>query len=571
MKLVNTALIAIFLVACSDRGANSSAVAVTANPHATDAAALMLERGGHAVDAAIAAHAVLGLVEPQSSGIGGGIYMLVYERRSGKAVFHDGRENAPAGARADMFMRRGKAMPFLEAWQSGLSVGVPGAIAGYKAAHREHGKLPWKDLFQPAIALAEKGFVVSPRMEKMLSERVTAMGRLAKNPDTAAYFFPGGKPLKAGDLRKNPEYAHTLRRVAEEGISAFYEGDLPKQMAKAARARPNGGTLTAKDIADYRPRRSEAICEGFRDMTICAATPPSSGAVQIMMARLYDHLVDDDSSQADKIAAFVDAQRLAYADRDHFFGDPRFVDVPLQALMAPDYLKFRAGQRFEPSATPVHGDPLAFSDRSTDAGDWGVDTTEDAAGTTHLSIVDGEGNAVAMTASVEFFFGSSRWAGGFLLNNQLTDFAFKVPADGKLPANAVAPGKRPRSSMSPTLVLNADGSIRMLSGSPGGNSIIAYVFKSLLGVLDWGLTAQQAVDFPNIIARGEKVRVETSTPEGQAIADDLKARGYHVMEREGENSGLHVIVGPPAGRRGGLEGAADFRREGAVRKVPAER
>ena len=539
------------------------AMVAAANPHATDAAMLMLQKGGHAVDAAIAAHAVLGLVEPQSSGIGGGAFILVYERDVDSLVFHDGREEAPAGARADMFMRDGEAMGFVEAWQSGLSVGVPGAIAVYAAAHEEHGKLAWDELFQPAIELAEQGFVVSPRMAGFLP-RIAKYSRLNENPETSAYFFPNGKALQAGDLRKNPEYAATLRAVAEQGIDAFYKGQLAKLMSVAAHAEPNPGTLSVEDLADYQPRRREAVCGEFRELKLCSASPPSSGAVLVMFTGIYEHLIKETDSQEDRIAAFVDAQRLAYADRDYFFGDPDVVDVPLEQLISPAYLAHRASQRFEPSATPVHGDPLGFHSGVAAVYPWAPDTTEDVPGTTHLSIIDAEGNAVALTASVEAPFGSSRWAGGFLLNNQMTDFAREVPADGKPLSNAVAPGKRPRSSMSPVIMFDERGELLMVTGSPGGNSIPAYVAKSVLGVLDWGLSAQQSVDFPNLVARGEPVRVEVSVDGGQAIADDLKARGYNVQERDGENSGLHVIVVRPDG----LEGAADPRREGTVRSMP---
>ena len=284
-----------------------------------------------------------------------------------------------------------------------------------------------------------------------------------------------------------------------------------------------------------------------------------------MIAGLYDHLSADAENQADKVAAFIDAQRLAYADRDHFFGDPDAIDIPLQDLLDPAYLQHRAGQRVAPAATPQHGDPAAFFNRQAALNEWAADTTEEVPGTTHLSIIDGEGNAVAMTATVEAPFGSSRLVGGFLLNNQMTDFAREVPKDGRPVANAIAPGRRPRSSMSPTMVFDAEGELRMITGSPGGNSIPAYVAKSIVGVLDWNLSAQQAVDLPNLVARGEKVRVEVVDGVGQDIADDLKTRGYNVQEREGENSGLHVIVVNPDG----LDGAADKRREGTVDRIPA--
>ncbi len=541
------------------------AMSAAANPHAVAAATEMLKKGGHAVDAAIAAHAVLGLVEPQSSGIGGGGFMLVYQHEPAELIFYDGRETAPAGATVDMFMRDGEVLGFVEAWQSGIAVGVPGAIALYKSAHDAHGKLPWADVFQPAIRLAREGFEVSPRLAGFLP-RIAEYGRLDENPGAAAYFFPGGEPLQIGFLRTNPEYADTLSRVAEEGISAFYSGEIAQAIAAAAQEAPNGGTLTTKDIAAYRTAKREAICGDFREVDICTTPPPSSGAAQIMIGGLYEHLAADSTSQADKITAFVDAQRLAYADRDHYFGDPDAIDIPLDDLLDPVYIKHRSTERFAPDAMPTHGDPGMVLHQESAAALWGVDSTHEASGTTHLSIIDNEGNAVAMTATVEAPFGSSRWVAGFLLNNQMTDFAKEVSADGKPVANAIAPGRRPRSSMSPTMVFDADGKLLMVTGSPGGNSIPAYVAKTIVGVLDWKLSAQDAVDFPNIVARGAQVRVEVSVEPGKEIATDLVGRGYDVKESEGENSGLHVIVVRPDG----LDGAADKRREGVVETVPAQ-
>jgi len=286
-----------------------------------------------------------------------------------------------------------------------------------------------------------------------------------------------------------------------------------------------------------------------------------------MMAAMYDHMTTKDSSQADRLAAFVDAQRLAYADRDHYFGDPDEVDIPLDDLLNPIYLEHRAHERFAPSALPTPGDPASVLGGAPLANRWGTDTTQESAGTTHLSIIDSQGNAVSMTATVEAPFGSSRWANGFLLNNELTDFAREVSADGERPANAITPGRRPRSSMSPTMVFDQQGQLMMVTGSPGGNSIPAYVAKSILAVLDWQMDAQAAADYPNIVARGQKVRVEIADPLGKEIAQDLISRGYDVEEREGENSGLHIIVVHPDR----LDGAADSRREGTVGKfMPAD-
>lgn len=283
-----------------------------------------------------------------------------------------------------------------------------------------------------------------------------------------------------------------------------------------------------------------------------------------MIANLYDHLLPSEPSQIDRIQAFVDAQRLAYADRDHYFGDPDEVDIPLDALMNPNYLRARALERFAPDALPTPGDPSPFAANQDTVSHFGRDTTEEIAGTTHLSIIDQEGNAVSMTATVEGPFGSQRWAKGFVLNNEMTDFARAVPETGERLANAVAPNRRPRSSMSPTMVVNDANDLVLVTGSPGGNSIPAYVAKTLLGVLDWGMTAQEAADAPNIIARGEKVRVEVGEPGGQAIADGLNEKGYLVQAREGENSGLHLIHI----NESGLDGAADKRREGVVRQLP---
>lgn len=538
-----------------DRGA----IATAANPHAVAAAIEMLEKGGHAVDAAIAAHAVLGLVEPQSSGIGGGGFMLVYNHEDQSLAFHDGREIAPSAATPDMFMKDGEVLGFMESWQSGLSVGAPGAGSMYKSTHDDYGKLPWADLFEPAIRLAKQGFEVSPRMAMFLP-MVASRGRLDDNPATAAYFFPDGEALQANHLLKNPEYAATLTRIANEGIDAFYKGEIAAAIATAAQQPPNAGKLTAQDIENYRVARREVVCGDFREMKICTTTPPSSGGAQIMIAGLYDHLIASAKTQEDKIAAFVDAQRLAYADRDHYFGDPDSVGVPLDDLLNPDYIKHRATERIEPSAVPTHGDPGLVLRGEPLANLWGSDTTEEAFGTTHLSIIDREGNAVSMTATVEAPFGSSRWAHGFLLNNEMTDFARDYDPDAPPAANEIGPGRRPRSSMSPTMIFDKDGNILMVTGSPGGNSIPAYVSKSIIAVLDWKMSAQDAVDFPNIVARGERVRVEVNVEPGKAIADDLAERGYNVQERDGENSGLHIIVVRP----NELDGAADSRREGIV-------
>ena len=533
-------------------------MATVANPDATAAAAEMLAQGGHAVDAAIAAHAVLGLVEPESSGLGGGGFMLVFEAAEGELSFLDGRERAPAGARIDMFMENEAPMNYLKAWQSGRAVGVPGAVALYKLAHDRYGKLPWATVFEPAIRLAEAGFTVTGKMADTLA-RLAPIALIDENPGAADYFFPGGEPLAAGATVRNPAYAHTLRRVAAEGPKAFYEGEIAEAIVASAQAAPLGGSLTLEDLATYEAVEREVVCGPWRTLSICTASPPSSGAMQIMIANQYDHMVPAEATLADRVQAFVEAQRLAYADRDYYFGDPDRVTVPLEGLLDPAYLEHRASERPAPSEAPAHGDPAAVLGGPSLA-TFAPDTTHELAGTTHFSIVDGEGNAVSSTMTVEGPFGSSRWAAGFVLNNEMTDFARTYAPEAPEPANAVRPGARPRSSMSPSMLFDAEGQLLMVTGSPGGNSIPAYTAKTILGVHDWGLSVEEAVSFPNIIARGAAVRVETGVAPGAELAASLRGAGFDVQEREGENSGLHVIVVTESG----LAGAADPRREGNV-------
>ena len=541
------------------------AMVAAANPQAVEAGLRVLREGGHAVDAAIAVHTVLSLVEPESSGLGGGAFMLVHERASGETLVYDGRETAPAYVTPNLFLKGNEIMGFVESWQSGKSIGVPGQIALYKAAHDVHGKLDWADLFTDGIVLAEEGFEVAPKTAGALAnERLRAAIRLDDNPETAPYFYPDGEPWQAGSTIQNPAFAETLRRIANEGPSAFYEGAIAEAIVSSANAAPNGAAMTLEDIADYEIKVRRPLCQTHGEHRICSAPPPSSGGVsQNMIFGLYQRLEpnnEEEMSEEAFLQAFVDAQRLAYADRDHYVADADFVSVPSDDLINPDYLDARAGERFAPDGRSAPGDPGEVLGRGSIVGMWGRDTTEDAPGTTHLSIIDREGNVVSMTATIEAPFGSSRMVNGFLLNNELTDFA-RNPVKGALPvANAPAAGKRPRSSMSPTIVFDSDGKVVMVTGSPGGNSIVAYTAKSLVGSLAWGKTAQEAVELPNIIARGDTIIVEQDVDGGPEAAEALREMGYTVQERPDVTSGLHVI----RVTEDGLEGGADPRRDGAA-------
>jgi gamma-glutamyltranspeptidase/glutathione hydrolase len=555
--------------ALGDLSWTKGGMVAAANPYAVEAGLEILREGGNAIDAAIAVHTVLGLVEPESSGIGGGAFLVYYDRAKDTVTVFDGRETAPAAATSELFFKDGKVMDFVSAWQSGRSVGVPGQIALYKAAHDASGRADWETLFEPAIRLAEDGFMVSPKLAEILaSPRLRGAIRLDDNPVTAAYFYPDGEPLAAGFVRTNPAYAETLTAVAEEGPAAFYSGRIAAEIIAAVTEGPDGGAMTLEDLQAYTVAVREPVCgelqSGFK---ICSAPPPSSGGIaQNLIMGLYDYLKPAASVNADEslyLKAFVDAQRLAYADRDHYVADADFVSVPTAELIDPAYIKARALEAFAPDAKSFPGDPGIVLGKDALRPMWGEDTTTPGAGTTHISIIDLEGNAVAMTATIEAAFGSSRMAGGFLLNNELTDFALTPTKGGKPVANAPAAGKRPRSSMSPTLVFDKGGDLFMVTGSPGGNSIVAYVAKTLVGVLEWNKTAQEAAALPNIIARGDTVAVEVDVAGGPEAAEALREMGYTVEERTGENSGLHLIVV----RERGLEGGADPRREGVATPI----
>ncbi|WP_089961662.1 gamma-glutamyltransferase family protein [Limnohabitans sp. 2KL-3] len=542
-----------------------------ANPLATDAGHQVLRAGGSALDAAIAVQMVLGLVEPQSSGIGGGAFLLHFDGQ--KVTAHDGRETAPAGARAEMFMDQGQPLPFADAVQSGHSVGVPGAVRMLEVAHRQHGRLPWAQLLAPAITLAEQGFRVSPRLHALLN----ADALLKKDPLALRFFYQAdGQAWPVGHVLRNPEYAHVLRAIAQAGSRALHEGPVAAAMVARTAQAPRPGTLSLQDLASYQPRMREALCfdhtAASRAYRICGFPPPSSGQIAIgQILGMLGHTQSQGPELAgglpspDWLHRYTEASRLAFADRAQYVADPDFVSAPAgdwRSMLAPDYLQKRSqligaqAMKAAPAGQPG-GQTTSFAPMPT----------QTEYGTSHISVVDAQGRAVAMTTTIEAAFGSRRMVttdptrpGGFLLNNELTDFSL-VPADaqGRPIANRVEPGKRPRSSMSPTLVFDkATGQLLMSGGSPGGAAIIHYTAKLLTGTLHWGLNAQQAIDLPNFGSLGGPTLLEAQRFERSTI-EALKARGHEVREME-MTSGLQAIERTPKGWFGG----ADPRREGIV-------
>ena len=524
-----------------------------ANPHAARAGTEILRAGGSALDAAIAVQMVLNLVEPQSSGLGGGAFLLHWNASQRKVSAYDGRETAPAAARPDRFLRPdGAPMGLGEAISSGRSVGVPGVLRMLELAHAKHGRLPWRRLFEPAIRLAETGFAVSPRLHRLIA----ADPLLGRFPAARAYFYlPDGKALPVGHRLRNSQLAAVLRRIAEEGPDAFYRGEIARDIVAAVANHPKPGDLTEEDLAGYRALERDAICGGYRARRVCGMPPPSSGGIAVLailgvLEQFPISSTRPGSSHA--VHLFSEAGRLAYADRDHYVGDPAFVQVPAVGLIEPDYLRERAllvkPERSMGQALPGRpaGAPVTL----------GTDATLESSGTSHLSVIDARGNAVAMTTTVESAFGSRILVHGFLLNNQLTDFSFVPEEGGRAPANRVEPGKRPRSAMSPTLVFAPEGGLLMTLGSAGGSAIINYVAKALVGVLDGGLGPQQAIAAANMGSRNRETEIERGTAlEGTAAA--LRAMG-HPVEAVDMVSGTHAIVRTPRGLRGG----ADPRREG---------
>lgn len=537
-------------------GVAPRAMVAAANPMAVDAGLAVLRRGGSAIDAAVAVQAVLGLVEPQSSGIGGGGFMVFYDARTRAVTAYDGRETAPAGATADMFLGPdGKPLPFARAVLSGRSTGAPGAVAMLALAQAQHGKLPWSQLFGDAERLAEQGFAVPRR----LAAAANSNAPQAAAPDAARYFTkPDGTRIQAGDRLTNPAYAESLRKIAALGPKGLLEGQLAEAIVARVREGELPGALSLTDLQRYQPKVGPALCRPYRIYQVCLPPAPSGGPAVLQTLGLLERTDIAARGPADPQAWFLfsQASRLAYADRDRYIGDPAFVDVPVEGMLSAGYLDARAAL-IGPVAgpAPAPGNPPGAPVRAPDR-------TKEPAGTSHFVIVDAAGNVVSMTTTVESAFGSGRMVGGFFLNNQMTDFSFSpTTADGAAAANAVAPGKRPRSAMSPAIVLDRQGRFVAAVGSPGGPGIIAYNLKALVGVLAWRLPMQAAIDLPNLIARGDVYDAEVGKFAPGVVAG-LALRGVNLTTGSGaEGSGLHGVEAV----EGGLRGGADPRREGVAR------
>ena len=540
--------------------AQQTAAVVAANPMAVEAGAEILRKGGSAIDAAVAVQAMLGLVEPQSSGLGGGSFMMYYDAKTNVITALDGREKAPAGATPDMFLDdQGKPLTYVQAVRTGRSTGVPGAIRMLSEAHGKFGKLPWRELFNPAIRAASDGFKVPQRLANFLAPDFF----FPATPEIRALFHrPDGQPLQAGDVFKNPLYAQTLKRVATEGAKALYEGSIAKAIVSKTHEAPNPGTMTLADLASYRADWVQPLCRPYRDYSVCVPPPPSSGVNLLQFLTILDHTDIAERGPTDPQSWFLFAQasRLMYADRDRYVADPEFIQVPVERMLDPAYLGERARLIGDHVGPAPQAGQLAGVLR-------GMDATQEAQGTSHLVVMDAAGNVVSMTTTVESIFGSGRTVGGFVLNNQLTDFSYR-PTDERGPvANAVQGGKRPRSSMAPIIVVDHDGRFVAAFGSPGGSSILDYNTKTAVGVLAWKMSMQAAIELPNLIARGNDIagEVERFTPE---VLAGLRDKGIDLGPGHAENSGLHGLLRKPDGT---LEGGADSRREGVVRMVPPVR
>lgn len=529
-----------------------------ANPVAVEAGARVLGAGGSAADTMVAVQAVLGLVEPQSSGLGGGAFLVWYDAASGKIETLDGRETAPLAATPTLFQdEKGEPLQFYDAVVGGRSVGTPGTPMLMEVAHRKWGKANWAGLFDDAIKLAGEGFEVSPRMAGAIADDAERIGRY---PATGAYFLPGGVPLTAGTILKNPDYAASLRLLATGGARAFYEGAIAEDIVATVRnADGNPGVLSLDDLAAYRVKERPPVCVHYRIYDVCGMGPPSSGGLTVgqilKLIEPYDIAsLGPDSPEAWRLIG--DASRLAFADRGRYMADTDFVPMPVKGLVDPAYLAGRSALLGGDTALTTVEPGMPEFDHAMLADDQSLELPS----TSHIVIVDADGNALSMTTTIENGFGSRLMTNGFLLNNELTDFSFRTHQDGVPIANRIEPGKRPRSSMAPTIVLK-DGKPVLVIGSPGGSSIIGYVAQAVIGFVDWGMDVQQAVSQPHALNRFGAFELEIGTKAAD-LQSSLEALGYTVRVTE-QNSGLQAIaVGEDEDGRLHLTGGADPRREG---------
>ena len=527
----------------------------SANPYASEAGVRILKKGGTVIDVAIAVQMVLNLVEPESSGIGGGAFALYWDNVEKKLSSYDGRETASMKADEKLFQEDGKNMSWWEALAGGRAVGVPGVVAMMEKIHKKHGTLSWQELFDDAIRLAEEGFEVSPKLAHSIANRTNpALGRY---DEAWKYFFPDGKPLKAGIIKKNPQLAMTFKRIALLGSSAFYKGQIAIDIVDTVRsAFDNPGLLTVEDLLRYQAIERPPVCAMYRVYKLCSMGPPTSGGmtvIQIMKLLEEEELRQYKPTSVESVHTFTQAAKLAYADRAKYMADADFVNVPVEGLINTDYLKQRSSLIDKKDMGKASAGVPPNANRN-----WLTSKSPEQPGTTHFSIVDQYGNGFSMTSSIEMAFGSTLMVGGFLLNNQLTDFSFSDEKSGEKIANRVQGGKRPRSSMSPFMVFNQRNELIMLIGSPGGSRIINYVAKTMLGVLEWNLDIQSAINLPHYANLNGSTDLEKDTNIIK-LKDQLEARGHKVNVRD-LNSGLHGIVVTSEG----LFGGADPRRLGRV-------
>ncbi|RTE87151.1 MULTISPECIES: gamma-glutamyltransferase [Gammaproteobacteria] len=525
---------------------------VAANPHAAEAGANILSAGGSAIDAAVAVQAMLTLVEPQSSGIGGGAFMLYYHAEEQKLYALDARETAPSEATPELFLNEnGEPPSWIDAVVGGRSVGAPGVVRGLEMAHQSFGALPWNTLFEDAIELAEQGFEVSPRLAKLVAMEMNP--GLKRMPVAADYFYPNGVPLAEGDLLINQALANSLSLIAEQGADGFYTGELAEEIVHAVQNSPIApGLLNLSDLANYQAKWREPVCGPYREYQVCSMGLPSSGGITMLQTLGMLNTFDMGAMDIEEgLHYFTQASRLAFADRNLYLADGDFVDVPVEGMLNAEYLEQRAqligdsdigkAQPGTPVDAPVYANAVMMEQPNT----------------SHFSIVDAAGNVVSMTTSIEMGFGSTVMAGGFLLNNQLTDFSIVPERNGVPVANRVEAGKRPRSSMTPVIMFGVDQQPVYALGSPGGQRIINYVTQVILGLSDWDKSLQQAIEMPHITNLNGSTAVEEDLAP-QSWLRALQERGHDVQVR-GLNSGIHGIYLRPDQR---LESGVDPRREG---------